>query len=114
MKLERELSTSERDALQASISEKLAEILGAGPFDGDDRFGVDPSAAEFNKTGAMREVLAEQAKRRKKKREAEEDGRAAKRAGAAKTDDAAAAPALGDLAASLKAKLKKKKKKAKQ
>ena len=56
----------------------------------------------------MREVLAEQAKRRKKKREAEEDGRAAKRAGAAKTDDAAAAPALGDLAASLKAKLKKK------
>ena len=28
MKLERELSTSERDALQASISEKLAEILG--------------------------------------------------------------------------------------
>ena len=109
----------DRDALLAEVDQAgfafdAGDDRFKGLLDGDDRFGVDPSAAEFNKTGAMREVLAEQAKRRKKKREAEEDGRAAKRAGAAKTDDAAAAPALGDLAASLKAKLKKKKKKAKQ
>ncbi|KAH8095124.1 hypothetical protein JL720_2400 [Aureococcus anophagefferens] len=38
MKLERELSTSERDALQASISEKLAEILGVA---------CDPVLAEY-------------------------------------------------------------------
>ncbi|EGB09257.1 hypothetical protein AURANDRAFT_63476 [Aureococcus anophagefferens] len=110
MKLERELSTSERDALQASISEKLAEILGVA---------CDPVLAEYTivlvsngKTmeelrEAMNEMigpdmsaslaawLGEELKPLADAPAAPADAAAADAAAAA-GDDAAAAPADGD------------------
>jgi hypothetical protein len=82
--------------------------------DGDARFGVDTSANEFKKTAGMTAVLEEQSARRRAAR-----GDDAARDAAAHLRDADDdAPAVGDLAASVRAKLakrvKKKKSKAKK
>ena len=80
-----------------------------GLLDGDDRFGVDTSAPEFKKTAGMSAVLEEQSKRRRAKR----DDAAAQAAAAEKRDAEDDAPAVGDLAASVRAKLAKRKQKKK-
>ena len=80
-----------------------------GLLDGDDRFGVDTSAPEFKKTAGMSAVLEEQSKRRRAKR----DDAAARAAAAEKRDAEDDAPAVGDLAASVRAKLAKRKQKKK-
>ena len=107
----------ERDALLAKESRSAFEFDAKddrfrGLLDGDDRFGVDTSAPEFKKTAGMSAVLEEQSKRRRAKR----DDAAARAAAAEKRDAEDDAPAVGDLAASVRAKLAKrgKKKKAKK
>ena len=74
-----------------------------------DRFGVDTSAPEYKKTAGMSAVLEEQSKRRRAKR----DDAAARAAAAEKRDAEDDAPAVGDLAASVRAKLAKRKQKKK-
>jgi hypothetical protein len=107
----------ERDALLAKQDRSGFEFDAKddrfrGLLDGDDRFGVDTSAPEFKKTAGMSAVLEEQSKRRRAKR----DDAAAQAAAAEKRDAEDDAPAVGDLAASVRAKLAKrgKKKKAKK
>ena len=107
----------ERDALLAKEDRSgfafdASDDRFRGLLDGDDRFGVDTSAPEFKKTAGMSAVLEEQSKRRRAKR----DDAAAQAAAAEKRDAEDDAPAVGDLAASVRAKLAKrgKKKKAKK
>ena len=102
----------ERDALLAKEHRTGFEFDASddrfrGLLDGDDRFGVDTSAPEFKKTAGMSAVLEEQSKRRRAKR----DDAAAQAAAAEKRDAEDDAPAVGDLAASVRAKLAKRKKK---
>ena len=104
----------ERDALLAKESRSAFEFDAKddrfrGLLDGDDRFGVDTSAPEFKKTAGMSAVLEEQSKRRRAKR----DDAAAQAAAAEKRDAEDDAPAVGDLAASVRAKLAKRKQKKK-
>ena len=80
-----------------------------GLLDGDDRFGVDTSAPQYKQTAGMSAVLEEQSKRRRAKR----DDAAAQAAAAEKRDAEDDAPAVGDLAASVRAKLAKRKQKKK-
>ena len=104
----------ERDALLAKEDRSGFEFDAKddrfrGLLDGDDRFGVDTSAPEFKKTAGMSAVLEEQSKRRRAKR----DDAAARAAAAEKRDAEDDAPAVGDLAASVRAKLAKRKQKKK-
>ena len=104
----------ERDALLAKQDRSGFEFDAKddrfrGLLDGDDRFGVDTSAPEFKKTAGMSAVLEEQSKRRRAKR----DDAAARAAAAEKRDAEDDAPAVGDLAASVRAKLAKRKQKKK-
>jgi len=104
----------ERDALLAKQDRSGFEFDAKddrfrGLLDGDDRFGVDTSAPEFKKTAGMSAVLEEQSKRRRAKR----DDAAAQAAAAEKRDAEDDAPAVGDLAASVRAKLAKRKQKKK-
>ena len=104
----------ERDALLAKEDRSGFEFDATddrfrGLLDGDDRFGVDTSAPEFKKTAGMSAVLEEQSKRRRAKR----DDAAAQAAAAEKRDAEDDAPAVGDLAASVRAKLAKRKQKKK-
>ena len=104
----------ERDALLAKEDRSGFEFDATddrfrGLLDGDDRFGVDTSAPEFKKTAGMSAVLEEQSKRRRAKR----DAAAAQAAAAEKRDAEDDAPAVGDLAASVRAKLAKRKQKKK-
>ena len=104
----------ERDALLAKEDRSGFEFDAKddrfrGLLDGDDRFGVDTSAPEFKKTAGMSAVLEEQSKRRRAKR----DDAAAQAAAAEKRDAEDDAPAVGDLAASVRAKLAKRGKKKK-
>ena len=107
----------ERDALLAKEDRSGFEFDAKddrfrGLLDGDDRFGVDTSAPEYKKTAGMSAVLEEQSKRRRAKR----DDAAARAAAAEKRDAEDDAPAVGDLAASVRAKLanRKQKKKARK
>ena len=104
----------ERDALLAKEDRSGFEFDAKddrfrGLLDGDDRFGVDTSAPEFKQTAGMSAVLEEQSKRRRAKR----DDAAARAAAAEKRDAEDDAPAVGDLAASVRAKLAKRKQKKK-
>ena len=104
----------ERDALLAKEDRSGFEFDAKddrfrGLLDGDDRFGVDTSAPEYKKTAGMSAVLEEQSKRRRAKR----DDAAARAAAAEKRDAEDDAPAVGDLAASVRAKLAKRKQKKK-
>jgi hypothetical protein len=104
----------ERDALLAKEDRSGFEFDAKddrfrGLLDGDDRFGVDTAAPEFKKTAGMSAVLEEQSKRRRVKR----DDAAARAAAAEKRDAEDDAPAVGDLAASVRAKLAKRKQKKK-
>ena len=104
----------ERDALLAKEDRSGFEFDAKddrfrGLLDGDDRFGVDTAAPEFKKTAGMSAVLEEQSKRRRAKR----DDAAAQAAAAEKRDAEDDAPAVGDLAASVRAKLAKRKQKKK-
>ena len=104
----------ERDALLAKEDRSGFEFDAKddrfrGLLDGDDRFGVDTSAPEYKKTAGMSAVLEEQSKRRRAKR----DDAAAQAAAAEKRDAEDDAPAVGDLAASVRAKLAKRKQKKK-
>ena len=104
----------ERDALLAKEDRSGFEFDAKddrfrGLLDGDDRFGVDTSAPEFKKTAGMSAVLEEQSKRRRAKR----DDAAVQAAAAEKRDAEDDAPAVGDLAASVRAKLAKRKQKKK-
>ena len=104
----------ERDALLAREDRSGFEFDASddrfrGLLDGDDRFGVDTSAPEYKKTAGMSAVLEEQSKRRRAKR----DDAAARAAAAEKRDAEDDAPAVGDLAASVRAKLAKRKQKKK-
>ena len=80
-----------------------------GLLDGDDRFGVDTSVPQYKQTAGMSAVLEEQSKRRRARR----DDAAAQAAAAEKRDAEDDAPAVGDLAASVRAKLAKRKQKKK-
>ena len=104
----------ERDALLAKQDRSgfafdASDDRFRGLLDGDDRFGVDTSAPEYKKTAGMSAVLEEQSKRRRAKR----DDAAARAAAAEKRDAEDDAPAVGDLAASVRAKLAKRKQKKK-
>ena len=104
----------ERDALLAKEDRSgfafdASDDRFRGLLDGDDRFGVDTSAPQFKNTAGMSAVLEEQSKRRRAKR----DDAAAQAAAAEKRDAEDDAPAVGDLAASVRAKLAKRKQKKK-
>ena len=101
----------ERDALLAREDRSGFEFDASddrfrGLLDGDDQFGVDTSTG-FKKTAGMSAVL-EAIERRRAKRDA-----AAQAAAAEKRDAEDDAPAVGDLAASVRAKLAKRKQKKK-
>ena len=104
----------ERDALlakehRAGFEFDAQDDRFRGLLDGDDRFGVDTSAPQFKQTAGMSAVLEEQSKRRRARR----DDAAAQAAAAEKRDAEDDAPAVGDLAASVRAKLAKRKQKKK-